>query len=62
MRSSFTNFDKKFFYGNSYDFGDFDSCLNAKNEDLNFVGKFCLIKYYSDDVTAVPPSKIFLNI
>ena len=60
MRSSFSNFNKIFTYGNSYDFGDFDSCLDTKVENFNAVGKYCLIKYYSDDAIPVPPCKMHM--
>jgi hypothetical protein len=45
-------------YGNSFDFGDFDSCLNTKIDNSTAVGKYCLIKYTSDDVIAAPPCNI----
>lgn len=57
MRSSFSNFDKKFMYGNSYDFGDFDSCISTKIDDMNIVGKHCMIKFQSIDVISVNPRK-----
>ena len=45
-------------YGNSYDFGDFDSCISTRGNHSNIVGKHCLIKYHGDDVIPVIPRKI----
>ncbi|KAL7050613.1 hypothetical protein ACKWTF_004147 [Chironomus riparius] len=62
MRSSFSNFDKKFVYGNSYDFGDFDSCISTKVDALNVVGKHCMIKFQSKDVIGVNPPSSLRNL
>ena len=56
MRSSFSNFDKKFVYGNSYDFGDFDGCISTNVNSSSIVGKHCMIKFQSIDVIPVNPS------
>lgn len=61
MQSSFSNFDKKLIYGNSYDFGDFDSCLATKIDQSGVSGKYCMIKYRSDDAISVPPSENQFN-
>lgn len=62
--SSFANFDKTYTYGNSFDFGDFDRCVDiehkSKNESIGtFRGKHCLVQYYptETDVKEIPPSK-----
>lgn len=64
MYSSYANFDKTYFYGNSYDFGDFDRCLNihykSKTENVDVInGKHCMVQYYpvKNDAIEVPPSK-----
>lgn len=61
MRSSFSNYDKKFVYGNSFDFGDFDSCISTNVNGSSIVGKHCMIKFQSSDVIAVNPSKCIIN-
>jgi len=61
VRSSFSNFDKKFIYGNSYDFGDFDSCISTRVDAMNIVGKHCMIKFQSNDVIPVNPRKKLLK-
>jgi hypothetical protein len=61
VQSSFSNFNKKLIYGNSYDFGDFDSCLTTKIDQSGGAGKYCMIKYHSDDAISVPPSENVLN-
>ena len=62
MQSSFSNFNKKLIYGNSYDFGDFDSCLATKIVQSGVSGKYCMIKYHSDDAISVPPSENQLSV
>ncbi|XP_070489782.1 O-acyltransferase like protein-like [Chironomus tepperi] len=63
MQSSFSNFNKKLIYGNSYDFGDFDSCLATKiDQQSSVTGKYCMIKYRSDDVISVPPTLSLHNL
>lgn len=57
VQSSFSNFNKKLIYGNSYDFGDFDSCLATKIDQSGVSGKYCMIKYRSDDAISVAPSE-----
>lgn len=50
MLSSYSNFDKFFYKGNSFDFGDFDRCLEIDVTDLrnaSLKGKHCLIQYQS---------------
>ncbi|KAL7050605.1 hypothetical protein ACKWTF_004143 [Chironomus riparius] len=62
MQSSFSNFDKKLIYGNSFDFGDFDSCLATKIDQSGVSGKYCMIKYHSDDAISVPPTLSIHNL
>lgn len=59
MFSYYANFDKKLTYGNSYDFGNFDQCLDIRHEshvDV-IIGKYCLVQYYSTqaDFIEIPP-------
>lgn len=59
--ASYANFDKVHFYGNSFDFGDFDRCLEVehKNGSESLKGKHCLVQYEStrSDIHAILPSK-----
>ncbi|CAG9800765.1 unnamed protein product [Chironomus riparius] len=40
---------------NSYDFGDFDSCISTRDNSSSIVGKHCLIKYHAENVIPVIP-------
>jgi len=39
MKNVCSNVDKKFVCGNSYDIGDFDSCISTRVNDMAKVGK-----------------------
>lgn len=61
MLSSYSNFEKTFYFGNSFDFGDFDRCLrieeNVEYESLK--GKYCMVQYHPalEETTSGSPSK-----
>lgn len=62
--SSFANFDKTYSHGNSFDFGDFDRCLDVKHNNSELIiGKYCLVQYYStrNDIKAIPPGKLLFE-
>lgn len=72
MLSSYANFDKTYFYGNTFDFGDFDRCLNINelllgktdnNASDVIKGKHCMVQYLTRrrDVIAIPPCKVLMN-
>ena len=48
--------------GNTFNFGDFDSCLTTKIDQSGISGKYCMIKYRSDDAISVPPSEKQFNL
>lgn len=65
MRDSSSDFRKDFSYGNTFDFGDFERCINIKhNSDKagNVRGKYCLIQFYSSSNRTIrqgPGSNLF---
>ncbi|XP_070497971.1 uncharacterized protein [Chironomus tepperi] len=64
VTSTFADFKTEKLYGNSYDFGDFDKCINFGldgNEGIQ--GKYCSVQYYStsQDTISVMPKSSFFN-
>lgn len=64
--SSYSNFDKTFYFGNSFDFGDFDRCLRIEEKvDFDILkGKYCMVQYHSleENITSSSPSKNKIEI
>lgn len=50
--SSYSNFDQIKFYGNYFDFGDFDRCMEVHHSYRNstLMGKYCLVQYESTEI------------
>ena len=64
VASTFSDFKSEKLYGNSYDFGDFDKCINfGLGENEGFQGKYCSIQYYltTQDTISVMPKASFFN-
>ncbi|XP_070492985.1 uncharacterized protein [Chironomus tepperi] len=64
LTSTFADFKTEKVYGNSYDFGDFDKCINfGLDENEGIQGKYCSVQYYStaQDTISVMPKSSFFN-
>ena len=64
MASTFADFKSEKVYGNSYDFGDFDKCINFGSDGNEGIqGKYCSVQYYSasQDTISVMPRSSFFN-
>jgi hypothetical protein len=63
VASTFSDFKSEKLYGNSYDFGDFDKCINfGLDGHEGFQGKYCSVQYYSttqDTIPVMPKASIY---
>ena len=63
MFNLWSSFSSNYTYGNSYDFGQYDNCLELKVDDL-ISTQYCLVQFYynsSQNVQKVKPKQSYLN-
>ena len=65
MIDSWSKLPKKIEYGNTFDFGDFEQCLQIREKinQVEIIGQHCLFQFYSksNDTILVEPRKNFIN-
>ncbi|KAG5668140.1 hypothetical protein PVAND_016092 [Polypedilum vanderplanki] len=49
MLKTWSKFRSDYEYGNSYDFGDFDDCMEISDDQNDIYAKYCSIQYYYND-------------